>query len=257
MDTKIETGLVGVFDILGYQNIIQNNQINYVAELITKVIQQLPKDILDYMKGVTMATKENKLEPVDIIDYKIISDTIIIYMPDHKFPDLNDRLYSFAIFFAYAAFLLNRSFRKGIPLRGSLSYGEYFVSQNTFAGRPLVDCYRLGNSLEISGCVLTKELTEVMRVVNNFDKEYSSRFVEIFYTPYLVPLKNNIAEKIHIINWITSLGELEETIQNDVRQYVYESFKYHNKDIMPVVMNKIENTEMTIRYLRSLNHSLI
>lgn len=40
-------GLVGIFDILGYQYIIDNNQINYVADLISNTLLDLPQKGVD------------------------------------------------------------------------------------------------------------------------------------------------------------------------------------------------------------------
>jgi hypothetical protein len=248
LDKEIKTGLVGVFDILGYQNIIVNNQIEYVAKLITEVIQQLPTEVITTLNKQMLSSWVDSENPSNLIKHNIISDTIIIYMPDDDSLKKIGEFFSYLTFFLFSNYFLNKCFCKGIPLRGALSYGQYFVSQNTFAGKPLVDCYSLGNKLEFSGCVLTHEFTNYLQ--NNKPNEES--LIKNYAADYLVSLKNNISEKYPLLNWVSSTPALRETIPDDIRQFVFDSFKSHNKDILPEVFRKMENTEMTIRYFKSL-----
>ena len=74
-------GLVGIFDILGYQYIIDNNQINYVANLISNTLLDLPGKVGDKFLSV-FKNKEITDFYSEVIKralkWHIFSDTILL-----------------------------------------------------------------------------------------------------------------------------------------------------------------------------------
>lgn len=242
-------GLVGIFDILGYQYIIDTDKINDAADLISNTLLTLPQNKADelraYFKDGREAdyyylTKEN-------LKWRIFSDTILLSftftLKEH--PDFASMDYKF--FLHYVSLLLRSAFDAGLPLRGAIDYGKFYIKENCFAGKPIINSYRLSQKLQLSGCAMTKELQEFLTDIESAEALKQVEFP--FVLPYLVPLKENIPEKLRLINWLCPLPDWKITC--DLRQYVAEKFYAHNKDIPREALPKLENTEMTLRYFLS------
>ena len=147
-------GFVGFFDILGYQNIIQNKRIEYAAQLIDSEIAILGEKTRDSL----VKRLGGQVEPnhcLNSIKAIVVSDSIILFFPYSEI-DYNDDWKLF-YFLSYVFQLLKSAFDAGLPLRGAISYGEYYYNENTFAGLPIVSSYGLSERLNLSGCIFTEE----------------------------------------------------------------------------------------------------
>jgi hypothetical protein len=183
-------GLVGIFDILGYQYIIDNNQINYVADLISNILLPLPQETADKLIQ-TYKTTPNIVDYVssaikDDLKWRIFSDTILLSFPfDAKKPPL---LISkgYIFFLNYVSRFLRSAFDAGLPLRGAIDYGEFYIKENCFAGKPIINSYRLSQELQISGCAMT-ECLEKQFNAHLENEEALKKIRSVFVLPYLVP----------------------------------------------------------------------
>ena len=82
-------GLVGIFDILGYQYIIDNNEINYVADLISNTLLNLPQKgadkLISRFKDDEIADIYSSAISRGALKWRIFSDTILLSYPfTHK-----------------------------------------------------------------------------------------------------------------------------------------------------------------------------
>jgi len=248
-----KNGIVAFFDILGYQNIIINNDVEQVANIITETILELPikvqsgiKEMLTRSSSIINDNKKNELvyKVINDIDFLIVSDSILIFLPvdDASFDEWSNIYWG--LFFFYCCFLLNESFVKGLPLRGAIEYGEYFRKENCFAGKSIINSYVQANELEFSGCVICDNAALKIKPMLN------EELIGIFAFEYLAPLKNNLEKRMIFLNWIAYRSKRTFF---DVRQFTIESFHSHNKDISNRVLNKLNNTEKIIRYCLILN----
>jgi hypothetical protein len=142
-------------------------------------------------------------------------------------------------------------FDRGLPLRGAISYGEFYIKDTYFAGQPIIDSYQASESLELSGCVLTRTAEKLFLdfkqfiVENEFDPVIS--MLNQLCVSYLVPKKRERLEKQIMINWVNLPIEYFKSLPTDIREYVFSSFVDYNKDAAPIVYPKINNTETFIR----------
>jgi hypothetical protein len=64
---------------------------------------------------------------------------------------------------------------------------------------------------------------------------------------YLVPKKGDRVETGLMVNWVNLPMRFFDGLPSDIREYVYSSFVAHNKDVVPAVQPKIDNTEAFVR----------
>ena len=146
------------------------------------------------------------------------------------------------IFSIYIAFLLKTAFEKGLPLRGAIDYGQFFLRGKNFAGKPIVNCYRLSHELQFSGCAFTETSSKLFDGIRKSSGEFKN-LADGIVVKYLAPLKNDEEKKLSVINWIWAFDD-DKKIKKDVRQFVTTAFRAHNKDLSLKVLPKFENTEM-------------
>lgn len=81
-----QNGLVAFLDILGYQDIINNNLIDDVAKIISEIILKLPEDVNQIMdERINKTAEAHSLKAQELVskfykqvDARIISDSIIL-----------------------------------------------------------------------------------------------------------------------------------------------------------------------------------
>src|ERR1035438_2507138 len=110
---KVEQGIIGFFDVLGYQTLIDRDQIEDVTILIDQKLLRVKENILD-------AYKAKIGEPLpqfvsDSIKCIVFSDTIILRA---AFPSESQLVSQFTVFLAFSAHLQKIMFDDGLPLRG-------------------------------------------------------------------------------------------------------------------------------------------
>ncbi|MHA2032708.1 MAG: hypothetical protein ACW99Q_25340, partial [Candidatus Kariarchaeaceae archaeon] len=175
-----KTGLIGFFDILGYQQMLLNNEVERTSHLIVDVIANIPPEVVKNLLGDHSLIEEEGLKTRQYLDkfwtdiiteeigWLLFSDSILVSLP----LDLSeDRFFYGVRFFAFlhvCAFLTRQMFDKGLPLRGALSYGDFFIQDTYFAGQPIIESYQASESLELSGCVLTKSFENILNELENY-----------------------------------------------------------------------------------------
>ncbi|MHA2238176.1 MAG: hypothetical protein ACXAB2_07370 [Candidatus Hodarchaeales archaeon] len=258
-----KTGLIGFFDILGYQQMLLNNEVERTSHLIVDVIANIPSEVVKNLLGDQNLIEEEGLKTKQYLDkfwsdilteeigWLLFSDSILVSLP----LDLSeDRFFYSLRFFAFlhvCAFLTRQMFDKGLPLRGALSYGDFFIQDTYFAGQPIIESYQASESLELSGCVLTKSFENILNELEDYviKNEYENEISQLkqLCVPYLVPKKGGKLEKQCMVNWVNLPMAFFKDLPSDIREYVFSSFVEYNKDAAPIVYPKINNTETFIR----------
>ncbi len=251
-----QSGIVCCFDILGYQKIIDTNQIEYVASLISDKICLLPNEAQKQLTGMIQKLNQDKEISVELADiserikYISISDTIIASCPIN--PEKDNILGVWYVFIVQMGLLARLAFDAGLPMRGAIDTGEFYVKGNTFAGKPIINSYRLAEQLDFSGCVLTPAAGNfLMSMYSVLPAEQGFKQGSYILMPYLVPLKNNEYDRLLVLNWMVPENNLlSKPCPDDFRQYVNTAFHEHNKEVDHTVAKKIDNTERMIRWMK-------
>ena len=234
-----QKGIIAFLDIMGYKKIIENNEIEYVAKIISDIMVKLPLQIEKILKDEIGISKE-KFTPFKEIDVSVITDSIIIFLPINK--QINKQIIGmyWLFFIVYISFLFKKTFDEGLPLRGAIDYGDFYKDQYCFAGKPLIRCHELSKELQFAGCVFTKECNEI------FNKQLIvlsiKRVINYMIFPYKAPLKNDKFEVLTVVNWLyKTFYRLKHF--SIVEQYIKESFQKHNRNLVGEVLLKVKNTE--------------
>jgi len=139
-------GFFGMFDILGYRSLIENNDLDRLIEVFNQFIKDL-----DQM-GVTLGGQD-KSQITALVPTKtlVFSDTIIFYQARaESTPDFAPS------FLTQVCVLLRLAFERGVPLRGAISFGEFFVHEKAFLGRPIIEAFKAEKIQQWSGVMLTE-----------------------------------------------------------------------------------------------------
>jgi len=253
-------GYIGYFDILGYQSFLENNEaelaLSEVVGIITNIDKHVTTTILENL-GHTSKAPESKDPQAEFrrnleeIKWLIFSDTVLMLMEDEG-PDLFPQMFR-AISFSLAVGVLFRNmFDLGLPLRGAIGRGKFVYSNNSFAGRTIVDAYRLANSLNLSACAVHDAFLDAEK---NKMHPSVAEFWNIYLVPYLTPLHDG-HRRITLLNHLF-FPEPDDPLsksgrgygKRNLRQEVLDRFWAHGKDIGPDADIKASNTEKFIRYL--------
>jgi len=268
-----DEGIICCIDILGYQNIINTNQIEYVSNLISDTISTIPKNVQEivgnYFKDAVVGTDHLKesVEAVDFLNKKIkylsISDTILVSlsMKDFAKPSgFEETTIATVEMTAWILYLVNIAtlqriyFDAGLPVRGAIAYGEFYISENNFAGKPIIDSYVQAQKLNFSGCALTVQCGELMlaKIAKWSDLLQNDTFkmFDGLLVPYSAPLKGSSYKRLLLVDWLNNSVKNASDIPQDIGQYINTAFHDHNKEIDDTVISKIENTERILRWMK-------
>lgn len=253
LETEIRTeeGIVAFLDILGYSSFLQNNEPEEAAKTVRDHLLNAPentKKVFEkvYKEPTATAVKKH----VDRFRWLIFSDTILLtnsYKPEDS---QTAKALRWTVFLMTLAVLYRNLFRNGLPIRGGVFYGKYFVEEHCFAGRSIIGAYELANSLNLAGIALdvraVKEAVETLEITKHYPKVTAKLLLE-----YLVPLKNQEPRSMHVLSPIFPLTPPLHL--SDIRQGVAECFWKHKKDLRPEVVEKMDNTEFLFRFAKMTN----
>jgi hypothetical protein len=246
----LRTGLSAFFDILGYQEFLENNSPETAAENVRSVLDKLVglKDemLVQMMKDRDILQEEVQERP----QWLIFSDTLLLTLDVSKISVAQDEPSSLSekislhwyIFLLQSIALWKKLFEFGLPLRGAITRGSYLVEGTCFAGRPIVDAYKLANDLNCAGVVIDPLVVQWCQ---------GSIGPNVFFFDYLFPSKTKGFAQNAALNLVYSLHGSQDSFGGDIRQRVHESFWAHNKRIGPGVPEKVENTERLLRFLKT------
>ncbi len=236
-------GLIGFFDILGYQNFLENNSAMDTAQQVLNIITSIPKELTSYSE---------LLGPQDkgfVLKHLVFSDTIVFTLdrPDGNSDD--EWTYQAIEYVAICSSLLaGEMFSNGLPMRGVIHEGEFVTLDMCLAGKGIVEAYKLCESLNFSGLVFTPGLgDQFIKKINNGEAINDSLF------SYLTPLRDGKEMRLINVNWIYSLSESERSqCKDDAENFVLKSFWAHQKDCAIAVDEKVRNTAKLIRKMTHL-----
>jgi hypothetical protein len=271
LNGKKITGFFGFFDILGYTEFIEHNDLDRQIEIYEKHMMMLHE----------IAITLNKRDPEQYLSMNKtkslrFSDTIILYQRETlKGPALGTS------FILKAALLLRIAFEQGIPIRGAISYGDYFIHDQCVLGKPVTEAYKTEKCQNWSGTILCESASKIYEEEQEGLKKHPmmnyrgipidptsffSRFNKDFIILYKVPLVdkdgNEYREKKYALCWDdylpTYIG-IDIPLLNTDKQHdeivdrIRMKFSAHKKliDNNINIEQKIKNTADFISYIVS------
>jgi len=127
-------GLVGFFDILGYQNLLERNEPEKIAKevlpILTNIGDRVVNNLQDIHNVITSDIRfkkkssiaEKQLKIIKTISWLVFSDTVLLTLPieekDHYWVN-----FSWMIFLVATIFIQRELFQAGLPSRGVIEYG--------------------------------------------------------------------------------------------------------------------------------------
>lgn len=242
---RIKNGPVAYFDILGYQSINSNNEIEKVAQLIIDHLDKIPASVRDFMKkGISPAGLSEKDEDkfAKSIHCLLLSDSVLLTAEQRKKSNADEKLFNWLFFLLACRMLMNEMFNEGLLLRGAVSYGKYFRKRNCFAGEPIIDAIRLAGSLNLAGLAFVpKAWEEVEKVMAAKGLEQMADFIKSITFGYEAPLTSCKPSQ-----YFKSQVMMVFDVKDNIVEEVSKAFTSYNREITEKVKPKIENTVLMI-----------
>ncbi len=191
MSTSTKTGLVGFFDILGYQNLLEQNEPEVIAEEVLPILiglkNSIKANIYDVMKLAKASERKKIIEPiVESMEWLVFSDTILLTLAFNE-NDVSLNHYYWFVFLLASIEIQTQLFNAGLPARGAIDYGKFFVQEGCFAGRCIVKAYKLSSTIEMAACVLSHEAVIKFESIKGVEEDVRSRIFKMLVIPYLGP----------------------------------------------------------------------
>ena len=249
---ELETskGIIGLFDILGYSNFLENNEPQKAAQIISDIQLKLEQNLGLYQHELFDEEKFTNFHTVfKKIKWLIFSDTILLSLSYENDMTESDKGFYWFLFAVNANLLYCHLFQAGMPLRGAIAFGEYIVQENCFAGRNIINAYKLIQQLDFAGVVIDKTAYDEINTLNlQFRPLLMDSMISTFYD---VPVKSNTSFRMLTLNPLRFLPSfLDVEVPMDIKQFVSESFWKHNKNFSSNVYKKVENTEYCFRFFK-------
>ena len=254
MSDAIKSGIVGFFDILGYKNFIDKNDISEPIIQVLKKINSAGEDVISYLKDLTELFEKRELFREDIVNrikWQNLSDSIIMYIFFEK-DDMLSRHLDMLYFSVICSSLMRHMLDFGLPLRGAIDVGKFYFEKNCFAGKPIGNAYSIAQDLDLTACVFCEEAVKFINEKVEQDKppKYPLPLITIEYPiPFKSKAEHRAKEQL-TLNYIALTSEKYPPISGDIKQYILDSFWSHNKTINPQVESKIHNTEQYFRFIK-------
>jgi hypothetical protein len=245
-------GLVAVFDILGYQEFLDKNPVNYQVDVVSDTLEKIPNETMALLNEMFGESNGSALSSI------VLSDSIIFTIPLIQ-KDAEGQSYNSdeikANFFAWnrmllgCAIFMRKMFDAGFPLRGALTLGHYFSAESWLVGQPLVKAYRETTKQEWSGCILSVVAGKgVDKICAQYGKGKDRLMSFVF--KYEVPLKDGAKEERYVCNWAAEKStQIFLPIPNP-RDYVLRAFVQHKKGVSERERQKVDNTEAFLWYFK-------
>lgn len=219
-EIQTEYGFVGFFDILGYRRIAANNQIKKAAQVVEKVLKKV-------RESQAASDFVGKLIEQKFCRHVVFSDSIVIFSQQN---DRTDKDTQRTMFTSICAGLVSSLFWEGLPVRGALALGEYYVKIQPesicLIGKPIIEAYELADQINLAGCVVTPSAESAFSA-------NSSHFIE-----YPVPIKGQQKQRMLMLNNYTNGW----AVRKFSRRVVLQKFSKYNKPVGIEVLPKINNT---------------
>lgn len=246
----MNSGIIGFFDILGYQSFLKNNRDEGACQVVTNLVN-LQQSLGDEMREAFSHYQEPPKvdEMIGLLRWLVFSDTIMVYS-EYCDDDSSAIRTNRWIVMNFACLLLwRRMFEFGLPLRGVIHTGDFLVEEACFAGEAIVDAYHLSQDFDLATVAYSHDAFSALVTHANAPHDpLIWNWIPAQLFEYLVPRKTGRPERLCVINPLTLILEDSGRFRSEaIRQLVLESFLGHNKDVPETARSKLDHTEDYLR----------
>ena len=170
--------------MLGFKQAVKRNQNkawSCISEMERSMHEVLSLKIKDTLNNYIINDRVHSF---------IFSDSIVLFTQSNECIDLIAIL-------ILSTELFGRSVKYCIPLRGGISYGDFYFNETIFCGLPLVNAYEIGECIQWSGVRLDPIIVQHLNVCKKENIDFFSSNI----LPWKGKLKNKTTIDIHTINW--------------------------------------------------------
>jgi hypothetical protein len=266
MSTNDETkvGLVGWFDILGYESFLANSELAYAGEVIRDVMAGTQARGAEHIESIladfqSPPERREKLavvvrETKDSTKWMVFADTIVLVSSVPQSEPRWKASLRMGTFFEQVKNLIAEFFFGGLPLRGAISFGEFYTHDKSplFAGKQLVEVHKFAEAQQWSGCIVTPSEETIL--------SSRPRNLEEVFVRYTVQHPVSLRWKgcceietnsMLCLNWLSGCNWAR--VDTPLPELVKAQFAMRNKDISrPDVQTKIKNTVAFMTQMKSL-----
>lgn len=228
----MKNSFVAFFDVLGFKNLVEKNSHEDLIDIYEFGLYKSLDISEEYTNLIfKYITPENELDTLKVKIY-VISDSVIFIQED-----MSERGLLYII--SYCRMLIGSALADGIPIRGGLSFGPVTIDNRrgtTVVGLGLTKAYNLESKQQWAGGIIDKECFEIVtKKTSGFLDGLINNKKNPIIAKYNVPLKDGTFNEELVFDW---------TIYNLIKNedFIKQAFSKHNKEIIPEVESKIENT---------------
>lgn len=183
---------VGLFDILGFRNMVKNDQLEYVWKSYNEI-----KSSTTFIKDNLKSLLNRKVVNIDTF-----SDTFLIYTADHRDKGQEDIDEHFNAMLGICDALFHSANSNQIPIRGAITVGELIVDKGLLLGKPIVDAYEMEQNQNWMGCWISANAIDCISK-QLLDRQMNGNLI----LKYKVPLKKSDIQECYVFNWADSYLE--------------------------------------------------
>ena len=210
------------FDVMGFKDFVYRNDHSTVSELMNKLCSHIGDAKKWFCSGENGNVPDSDFEKILPV---MFSDTVLFITNGNTIKDARSAMLTAAAF-------LHDMFKKGIPVKGALSYGTFSIDINKsmFFGRPLIDAYLLAEETYFYGSVI-HHTAEV-----KFD-EFDDDFLKKIVSRSQIPMKKGMVMHSYA-DWTVALDNsledlinpLYKTVSGNIRRYVDNTMSTYIKN---------------------------
>lgn len=244
--------------MLGFTSFCENCE-PQAAEKVLKIIDdfetEIPRLVWQKLDPENKTPQDKKDMVTSRLRWLTFSDTVFMAMPleaDDKAATVKFNLIFFTMLVAY---INRRMFEIGLPMRGAIHVGEVTISKRCFAGRAIVEAYRLGEKVKVAATVVSEAanafIIKTCPPGTGFNTFFKSAIIECD-----LPTKPSGTERIKTVCWFfLHLGHLPSfEIPADLTAYITDKFTAYGKVLEGDAKSKVGNTEKLFRDWKAANH---
>lgn len=172
---------VGLFDILGFRELVRNNELSKVAETYLTA----KRGFKDGVGFINSLHKHSMMK--DRVEYRVFSDTFLIYTSgtnENCFPSI----------LAACDFHFIAAVQHSLPIRGSITRGPLIASGGVEIGKSIVEAYESEQKQEWIGCWISDDCALAI----DMGKHLENKSI----VQYEIPLKDGEIRTSFAFNWV-------------------------------------------------------
>lgn len=227
--------IFGIFDVLGFTSFCENcepDDAEKVLHIIDDFEIDIPRTLCKHLIGSNPVPQEKMNQVSSRLHWLTFSDTVFVAMPIESSDHSETLRFNLILFMVLAAFINRRMFEIGLPVRGAVHIGEVTLSRKCFAGKAIVDAYRLGKGFQVAATLVSDEAAKF--VFESFPT--ASGFYNLFQILIMecdVSVGGNELRRAKTLCWLflEMVGADRFNVHRDLERFIKEKFTAHGKKI--------------------------